>query len=75
MIAEIIAWIVTFFRASGMLMKRADLVKYFVSLDNLFWFISGILTKKNTPLMVSNGLCLLVMGYELIKESNVFKRR
>ena len=34
----------------------------------------GILT-KNTPLMVSNGLCLLVMGYELIKESNVFKRR
>lgn len=74
MIAEIIAWVATFFRASGMLMKRADLVKYLVSLGNLFWFINGILT-KNTPLMVSNGLCLLVMGYELIKESNVFKRR
>lgn len=63
-----------FFRASGMLMKRANLMKYLVSLDNLFWFINRILT-KNTPLMVSNGLCLLVMGYELIKESNVFKRR
>lgn len=63
-----------FFRVSGMLMKRANLMKYLVSLDNLFWFINRILT-KNTPLMVSNGLCLLVMSYELIKESNVFKRR
>ena len=63
-----------FFRAPGILMKRANLMKYLVSLDNLFWFINRILT-KNTPLMVSNGLCLLVMSYELIKESNVFKRR
>lgn len=42
MIAEIIAWIATFFRASGMLIKRTDLVKYLVSLGNLFWFINEI---------------------------------
>lgn len=66
MIAEIIAWIATFFRATGMLMKNANLVKYLVSIGNLCWFINGVMT-KNTPLMVSNGLCLVVMLYDIIK--------
>lgn len=67
MIAEIIAWIATLFRGTGMLAKNANTVKYLVSLGNLFWFINGIMT-NNTPLMVSNGFCLLVMLYEIIKK-------
>lgn len=49
-----------------MLAKKATLVKYLVSIGNLFWMINGILT-KNTPLIVSNGFCLVVMLYEIIK--------
>lgn len=66
-LAEIIAWIATIFRGCGMLAKRADIVKYLVSLGNLFWLINGIIT-HNTPLMVSNGFCLAVMVYEIIKK-------
>lgn len=65
MIAEIIAWVATIFRGAGMLAKKADLVKYLVSIGNLCWLINGALT-KNTPLMVSNGFCLAVMVYEII---------
>ena len=64
-IAEVIAWIATIFRGAGMLMKQAVMVKYLVSLGNLFWMINGILT-HNVPLVVSNGFCLLVMLYEII---------
>ena len=53
-IAEIIGWIATVFRGAGMLMKKADLVKYLVSIGNLCWMINGILT-KNIPLIASNG--------------------
>ena len=67
MIAEIIAWIATIFRGCGMLAKKANSVKYLVSLGNLFWMINGIMT-KNTPLIVSNGFCLVVMIYEIIKQ-------
>ena len=63
--AEIIAWIATIFRGAGMLMKKANMVKYLVSLGNLCWMINGIMT-MNIPLIVSNGFCLLVMLYELI---------
>lgn len=65
-IAEIIAWIATLFRGAGMLAKKADIVKYLVSIGNLCWLINGILT-KNAPLMVSNGFCLVVMTIEIIK--------
>lgn len=64
-IAEIIAWVATIFRGAGMLAKRANMVKYLVSLGNLFWMVNGIIT-HNTPLMVSNGFCLAVMVYEII---------
>lgn len=67
MIAEIIGWIATVFRGAGMLMKKADLVKYLVSIGNLCWMINGILT-KNTPLIVSNAFCLVVMLYEIVKK-------
>ena len=66
MIAEIIGWIATIFRGSGMLAKNANMVKYLVSIGNLCWMINGILT-KNLPLIVSNGFCLIVMIYEILK--------
>lgn len=64
-IAEIIAWVATVFRGAGMLAKRANMVKYLVSIGNLCWMINGIMT-KNVPLIVSNGFCLLVMLYEIV---------
>lgn len=64
-IAEIMGWIATIFRGAGMLV-HGMMVKYLVSIGNLFWFINGAMT-KNTPLMVSNGFCLIVMLYEMIK--------
>lgn len=64
-VAEIVAWVATLFRGAGMLAKRADMVKYLVSIGNLCWLINGAMT-KNIPLMVSNGFCLLVMLYEII---------
>ena len=67
MIAEIIAWTATVFRGAGMLAKQADMVKYLVSLGNLFWMINGIMT-GNIPLIVSNGFCLLVMLFDIIKK-------
>ena len=65
--AEIVGWIATLFRGSGMLMKNADMVKYLVSIGNLCWMINGILT-KNVPLIVSNAFCLVVMLYEICKK-------
>lgn len=64
-IAEVIAWVATVFRGAGMLAKKADMVKYLVSLGNLFWMINGLIT-KNVPLVVSNGFCLMVMLYEIV---------
>jgi hypothetical protein len=65
-IAEVIAWVATFFRGAGMLAKSASRVKYLVSLGNLFWMVNGIIT-TNVPLVVSNGFCLLVMLCEMVK--------
>jgi len=65
-LAEIIAWVATIFRGIGMLAKGANMVKYLVSIGNLCWMINGIMT-KNVPLVVSNGFCLLVMLYEIIR--------
>ena len=66
MIAEFLGWTATLFRGAGMLMKSANLVKYLVSVGNLFWMLNGILT-ENLPLVVSNGFCLLVMLWDIIK--------
>lgn len=63
---ELLGWIATLFRGAGMLMKRASLVKYLVSIGNFFWMLNGIFT-HNTPLIVSNAFCLAVMVYEIIK--------
>lgn len=67
MIAEIIGWVATVFRAAGMLMKSANRVKYLVSAGNLLWGISGILT-DNAPLIASNFICLGIMAFDVIKE-------
>lgn len=66
MIAEIIGWIATIFRASGMLMKSANLVKYLVSAGNFFWMLNGIMT-ANAPLVASNAICLVIMLIDIIK--------
>lgn len=67
MIAEIIGWVATVFRASGMLMKSANKVKYLVSAGNFFWMVNGILT-GNMPLIASNAICLVIMIVDIIKE-------
>lgn len=65
-ISQILGWAATVFRAGGMLAKKPLTVKLLVSVGNLGWAISGILT-KNVPLIVSNVLCLLVMAAELVR--------
>lgn len=65
-VSQVLGWIATFFRASGMLAKKPMTVKWLVSIGNLGWAISGILT-ENIPLIVSNVLCLIVMGVEITR--------
>ena len=65
-IAEIIGWVATVFRASGMLMKSANSVKYLVSAGNFFWMLNGIMT-GNVPLVASNAICLFIMLFDIIK--------
>lgn len=67
MIAEIIGWVATVLRASGMLMKKANMVKYLVSAGNFFWMVNGILT-GNAPLIASNAICLVIMVVDIIKQ-------
>lgn len=66
--AELIGWIATLFRASGMLCDSVDMVKALVSIGNICWLTNGIMT-KNRPLIASNGICVSVMLYELIKNN------
>lgn len=66
LIAEIIGWVATFFRSAGMLCKSANMVKYLVSIGNLCWMINGFMT-NNKPLIASNLICLVIMGYEIVK--------
>lgn len=66
-ISQIAGWIATAFRAGGMLAKKPLTVKLLVSVGNLLWAISGLLT-GNVPLIVSNVLCLVVMVIELIRK-------
>ena len=67
-ISQILGWIATVFRAGGMLAKKQMTVKMLVSVGNLGWAISGVLT-NNVPLVVSNVLCLLVMAFELLRRN------
>ena len=66
-LSQIAGWIATFLRAGGMLAKEPLTIKLLVSAGNLGWLISGILT-ANIPLVVSNGLCLIIMVVELIRK-------
>lgn len=66
-ISQIAGWIATAFRAGGMLAKKPLTVKLLVSVGNLLWAVSGLLT-SNVPLIVSNVLCLVVMAVELIRK-------
>lgn len=65
-LAEVMGWVATVFRGAGMLVKKTEMVKYLVSIGNLFWMLNGIMT-KNVPLVVSNGFCLAVMVVEIVK--------
>lgn len=65
-ISQIAGWIATFFRASGMLAKNPMRIKWLVSIGNFGWAISGVLT-NNIPLIVSNVICLVFMGIEVVK--------
>lgn len=65
-LSQALGWLATFFRAGGMLAKKPMTVKLLVSVGNLGWMLSGILT-GNVPLVVSNALCLVVMAVELVR--------
>lgn len=65
-VSQILGWIATIFRAAGMLAKKQMAIKLLVSVGNLGWMLSGILT-GNIPLIASNALCLGVMVIELIR--------
>lgn len=66
---DLIGWIATIFRASGMIAKKANTIKYLVSIGNLFWMINGILS-HNAPLIASNAICLAFLLWELISKKN-----
>lgn len=72
-IAEIIGWVATVFRAAGMLMKSANMVKYLVSAGNFFWMVNGIMT-QNVPLIASNAICLVIMLIDIVKEKREHRR-
>lgn len=63
---ELIGWVATVFRCWGMIARKADTVKYLVSIGNLLWMINGIMT-VNYPLIASNAICLAIMLVEIIK--------
>ena len=55
-ISQVLGWLATAFRAGGMLAKKPMNIKLLVSLGNLGWMVSGILTavraegrEKGTP--------------------------
>lgn len=65
-ISQILGWVATVFRAGGMLAKKPMMVKALVSVGNLGWMLSGVMT-GNVPLIVSNAICLVVMVVEIIR--------
>ena len=73
-LSQILGWIATVFRAGGMLAKKQMTIKLLVSVGNLGWMLSGVLT-GNIPLIVSNALCLVVMVIELIRGRKCQKQK
>lgn len=73
-LSQALGWVATLFRAGGMLSKNTMRVKWLVSVGNLGWMLSGILT-QNIPLIASNALCLVVMVFEIIKNKRIAKKR
>lgn len=71
-ISQILGWVATFFRAGGMLAKKPMMVKALVSVGNLGWMLSGVMT-GNVPLIVSNAICLVVMLIEVIRSKHASK--
>lgn len=65
-LSQVLGWAATAARAGGMLAKDTMRVKMLVSIGNAGWMLSGFLT-GNVPLVVSNALCLVIMGVELIR--------
>lgn len=65
-LSQVLGWVATVFRAGGMLAKKPLAVKLLVSGGNLLWLVSGAFT-SNIPLVVSNGICLIIMVVELIR--------
>lgn len=65
-LSQMFGWIATVFRAGGMLAKRTSTVKLLVSVGNLGWLVSGMLT-KNYPLIASNAICIIVMIFETVR--------
>ena len=65
-ISQVLGWLATGARAAGMLAKKPMNIKLLVSLGNLGWLCSGILT-NNLPLIASNALCLVIMTVELVR--------
>ena len=47
-LSQILGWLATIFRAGGMLAKKPMQVKILVSVGNLGWMLSGILTANIT---------------------------
>ena len=66
-LSQILGWVATFFRAGGMLAKDPMTVKWLVSVGNLGWMLSGVLT-GNIPLIVSNAVCLIIMVVEIVRD-------
>ena len=73
LIIEIIGWCATFFRALGLLAKKAFTIKILTSVGNLLWMVSGIMT-LNYPLIASNAICLVIMLFEIVK-TQINKRK
>lgn len=65
-LSQICGWVATFFRAGGMLAKKPMTVKILVSVGNVGWAVSGVLT-GNIPLIVSNVVCIIVMLVEIFR--------
>lgn len=65
-LSQVFGWLATAFRAGGMLAKDPMKIKVLVSIGNLGWLISGVLT-GNIPLIASNAICLVFMVAELVR--------
>lgn len=72
-LSQILGWLATFFRAGGMIAKKPMTVKLLVSVGNLGWLLSGVMT-GNAPLIASNGICLVVMVVEIVRGKKCQKK-